>query len=663
MNLLDGMATSLSVIIVATAAQAEALLLVLRQGGFEPRWERADSLDGLGRALARPGWDLVLATDDMAGLGLEPLLSLAGAQSPRLPILVAASRADAAATRAALRAGAADVIWPAHLDRLALAVERALLPDRRMREHEVDLVQTFAAALRSVTTRAAMLPVIAEQIQQIAGASAVALFLPEVGSGEWAVAAGHGWPDPVGTPLRPDDLPSRAMAGGLAEWLVVEPQVGLAQPHAADPGGSRYFALATPLLIHGQAIGAIGIHSDRAPREPQLRLLSVIAEMAASALQRATLHEQTEQRVQRLAALHAIDVAITASFDLRVTLGVFLDHAIAQLRVDAAAVVLLNNATQTLVYGATRGFNTQPARSVRMPMRLGDSLPGQVVSLSRPLHVSNLSEMRLPGVRPYPPGETHFSSYYGVPLQVKGRVQGVLEVLHGGRLPADAEWIEYLDSLATQAAIAIDNASLFSDLQRSNAELSLAYEATIEGWARVLEARGVESSDHTRRVADLALKLARAAGLVTNELIHVRRGALLHDIGMLAIPEQVALKPGPLSEAERAIVQHHPEFGFEILAPIVYLRPSLDIPYCHHESWDGSGYPRGMRGEQIPLAARLFTVVDNWDALRSDRPYRAAWSTAAAVDFIRSNAGKRFDPELVALFLQDGIHNEAGGQA
>ena len=374
--------------------------------------------------------------------------------------------------------------------------------------------------------------------------------------------------------------------------------------------------------------------------------------MAANALNRSTLYEQTEQRVQRLAALHAIDIAITASFDLRVTLGIFLDHLVSHMQVDAAAVLLLNSATQTLEYAATRGLTTRPLG--QPSPRLADSVPGRVASERRPLLIANLAETRPLGTRAYPAGQSSFTGYYGVPLVAKGRVQGVLEVMSRKALQPNPEWVEFFNSLTTQAAIAIDNATLFNDLQRSNVELNLAYDATIEGWSRVLEARGVEGGGHTRRVADLTVKLGQAAGFAPAELIHLRRGALLHDIGMLSIPESVLLKPGPLTDAERAIVQQHPDYGFSILAPIVYLRPALDIPYCHHERWDGGGYPRGLSGDLIPQAARLFTVVDVWDALRSEKPYRAAWTEAAALAYLQANAGKQFDPAMVKLFLQQG---------
>jgi len=190
-----------------------------------------------------------------------------------------------------------------------------------------------------------------------------------------------------------------------------------------------------------------------------------------------------------------------------------------------------------------------------------------------------------------------------------------------------------------------------ASLEKRQQELIEAYDATIEGWSRALDLRDKETEGHTLRVTEMTVKLARAAGMSEEEIQHVRRGALLHDIGKMGIPDQILLKPDKLTEEEWIIMRKHPVYAFELLSPIAYLRPALDIPYCHHEKWDGSGYPRGLKGEQIPLAARLFTVVDVWDALLSDRPYRQRWPREKAIEYIKSQSGKHFDPKAVELFL------------
>ena len=178
-----------------------------------------------------------------------------------------------------------------------------------------------------------------------------------------------------------------------------------------------------------------------------------------------------------------------------------------------------------------------------------------------------------------------------------------------------------------------------------------AYETTLQGWSRALGMRDEETEGHTQRVAALTVRLAQTLGVSDEDLVHIRRGALLHDIGKIAVPDGILRKPGPLTHEERAVMRQHPAYAYEMLAPVTYLRLSLDIPYCHHELWDGSGYPRGLKAEDIPLAARIFTVVDVWDALRSDRPYRRAWSDERARAYLREQAGGKFDPRVVAAFL------------
>jgi putative nucleotidyltransferase with HDIG domain len=208
---------------------------------------------------------------------------------------------------------------------------------------------------------------------------------------------------------------------------------------------------------------------------------------------------------------------------------------------------------------------------------------------------------------------------------VKNQVLGVLEIFHREPLQPDSAWLAFLIALAGQVAIAIENAGLFDGLQRSNQELVSAYDATIEGWSRALDLRNKETEGHSQRVTELTVRLADKMGLPAGELLHVRWGALLHDIGKMGVPDRILLKPGPLTDEEWVIIGKHPMYAYELLSPIAYLRPALDIPYCHHEKCDGTGYPRQLKGEQIPLAARIFAVVDVWDALRSNRPYRPKW--------------------------------------
>lgn len=189
-------------------------------------------------------------------------------------------------------------------------------------------------------------------------------------------------------------------------------------------------------------------------------------------------------------------------------------------------------------------------------------------------------------------------------------------------------------------------------LQEANAQLLAAYEATIEGWSLALDLRDRETEGHSRRVTELTEKLARVLGMNEDEIMHLRRGALLHDMGKIGIPDPILHKPAALTEEEWVIMRRHPQLAYDMLHSVEYLRPALEIPLNHHEKWDGTGYPRGLRGEEIPLTARLFAVVDVWDALTSDRPYRKAWSEEEALTYIREQSGKHFDPQVVELFFK-----------
>ena len=199
--------------------------------------------------------------------------------------------------------------------------------------------------------------------------------------------------------------------------------------------------------------------------------------------------------------------------------------------------------------------------------------------------------------------------------------------------------------------------------QEAVLELAAAYESTLEGWARALDLRDRETEGHSRRVTDLTVRLARLMGISEADCVHIRRGALLHDIGKMGIPDSILLKPSPLIPEEWDIMRRHPAYAHKLLAPVEYLRPALDIPYCHHEKWDGTGYPRGLKGEEIPLAARMFAAVDIWDAVRSDRPYRRAWPDQQAREYLASLAGAHLDPKVSGLFLELLASLEGASQA
>ena len=361
-------------------------------------------------------------------------------------------------------------------------------------------------------------------------------------------------------------------------------------------------------------------------------------------------NQETLRHLQNIRALHEIDRAIAGSFDLDLTLGIILEQVQTQLKVDAVAVLLLNQHSQNLEFASGLGFRGKAIERSRLGFGEGYSRRTSVEG--REVGITNLLEENPQFVRASLIADEGFAVHFGIQLIAKGRVNGVLDIFHRSPLAPDEKWMELLEILADQVAIAVDSANLFTQLRFSNAQLVGAYDSTIEGWSHALDLRDKETEGHTQRVTEITLRIARAAGISNQELEYIRYGALLHDIGKMGISDSILLKPGKLTDEEWITMRKHPIFAFELLSPIAYLSPALDIPYCHHEKWDGSGYPRGLKGDQIPFAARLFAVVDVWDALRSLRPYREAWPEKKVIEHIKSRSGTHFDPKAVDLFFK-----------
>ncbi len=382
---------------------------------------------------------------------------------------------------------------------------------------------------------------------------------------------------------------------------------------------------------------------ELAGKRCSLNLISDITE-------RKLAQENIQNQLERLNALRNIDDVIKSSDDLRFTLKVFLGEVSAQLKIDAASVLLFNKNSVTLDYAGGHGFRSNALLHTKLGT--GEGYAGRVILERKTLHIPDLTQVDNILTETLALAGENFAAYVGAPLVAKGEIVGVLEIFQRSPLSPDPEWFNFLNMLASQAAIAIDNAQLFESLQRSNFDLTMAYDATIEGWSRALDLRDRETEGHTQRVTTLTVKLARQIGTPDPEIIHMRRGALLHDIGKMGIPDSILLKPGKLTSKDWEIMRQHPVYAYEMLAPIHYLRPALDIPRYHHEKWDGSGYPHGLTGYRIPLAARIFAVIDVWDALTNDRPYRGKWTDEKTEEYIQEQRGKHFDPEIVDAFLQ-----------
>ncbi len=409
--------------------------------------------------------------------------------------------------------------------------------------------------------------------------------------------------------------------------------------------------LTLPLKVGSQVIGAIDVQSavpDAFTKDDE-RIMLIFAERAALALEHARLFVQTEHRMQNLLSLRTIDATIASSFDIHFTNGIILSQIIKQMGVHAADILVLDPITHAFQYSTGQGFHTRTLKYVSLHFE--DGYAGRAARERHTVIIANLDQSPDGLERSVDFAREGFHTYIGVPLIAKGQVQGVLEVFHREALDLEEERIAFLELMAGQAAIAIDNARLFEHLQNSNAELMMAYDETIEGWSRAMDLRDQETEGHSLRVAEFTLRLASLLGVSMNEMVHIRRGALLHDIGKIGVPDQILRKPGKLTPEEWGIMQRHPQYAHDMLAPILYLKNSIEIPYCHHEKWNGTGYPRALKGGQIPLAARIFAVADVWDALTSDRPYRKAWTKKKALGYIRRQSGMHFDPAVVKAFL------------
>ncbi|MBU0934959.1 MAG: HD-GYP domain-containing protein [Spirochaetes bacterium] len=352
-------------------------------------------------------------------------------------------------------------------------------------------------------------------------------------------------------------------------------------------------------------------------------------------------HERSS--MQAAETLRIASIELTKNLDPTLVLQALLDYLCWLLPYDYASVSLIQDGN-SLLMAVNRDFRTGLVDGCQEGLSCVEQDTSDLARQA--IEERKTIMLQRPGTTP-----EQTTTELIIPLRWEQSVLGVINAERCSRSFSE-EQIRYAEALASQAAVAIHNANLFAELKRADRELIRSYDATIEGWSRALELRDHDTEGHTLRVTELTLKLAAQLGLAEDQLVQLRRGSLLHDIGKVAIPDAVLLKPEPLNDEERQIMQRHPEYARQMLAEISYLQPALDIPYCHHERWNGSGYPQGLRGDQIPLAARIFSVVDVWDALMHDRPYHRAWQKETVRGYIKDQSGIFFDPLIVEAFLK-----------
>ncbi len=597
--------------------------LEIEHGGFEVT-EAASRAD-FEFALANGEFDLVLSDFNILGFEGLRVVEAVHEKDPSLPVIIVTGTGSEEIAVEALKRGAADyVIKKAHhMRRLPMTIQSVLekkRAERELRENQLQLEGLFHSAIDGI--------IMIDDDQKIV------IFNPAA-ERMFGVTAGKAIGQSL-DPFMPES--ARVEHGGFIRLF-------------GESGVTRR-SMETPTL----ELTCLRSNGELFPTEVSISKLELSGRRLYTAIIRdVTERKQTEEKIQRqinyLTALKDIDLEIISTFDMRASLDMLVQRAVALLQVDAAAVLLIDAEKDALTLGAGHGFWTDSVLTAHV--KLGESYAGRAALKQSMVQIPDLQDdpnnLLLTG---FLKGE-NFVSYYGIPLVVKGNVIGVLEVFNRSVVERSEEWVDFLGMLAGQAAIAIDNARLFESLQVSNSKLILAYEATIEGWSRALDLRDRETEGHTLRVTEKTLELARRMGIPDEELIQVRYGGLLHDIGKMGVPDGILLKPKQLTGPEWEIMKKHPIFAHDLLAPIHYLKDAaMDIPYCHHEKWNGTGYPRGLKGEEIPISARIFAIVDVYDAVTSDRPYRGAWSKEEALAYIESLSGVQFDPNVVRVFLE-----------
>jgi len=356
----------------------------------------------------------------------------------------------------------------------------------------------------------------------------------------------------------------------------------------------------------------------------------------------ARIKVEHQYKNDQLISLLEISIALNSTLDLDKILTYIIQTAAKILKCEAVSILLYDPVKSDLFFAASSA--SDPIKLSEIPVPLNKSLAGKIFLENSPLILNNVEKDPRHFAVAAQHVNFHTHSLLGVPMRIQNQGVGVLEALNKRKGMFTSADEKILSIIASLAAVAIRNA-------RQMEELELAYDTTLEGWSNILDLRDAETEGHTIRVAKLTIQLANELGISGEELTYIHHGALLHDIGKMAIPDRILLKPGPLTKAEWEIMRRHPVFAYNFLLPITYLRPAIDIPYCHHEKLDGKGYPRGLKGSEIPFSARVFTVVDVWDALTSNRPYRTAWSNEQTLDYIREKAGTHFDPRVVEAFL------------
>lgn len=531
----------------------------------------------------------------------------------------------------------------------AVAIENARLFGLELyRRLEAETVMRATTAIANILDLPSLHSTILDWLYKLLPYDSASIL--EIDGNHLRITAAKGLPHPenaLGLTFPSDNLLCKIIKETGAPLIIGDCQT---DPRFEKWGGSDYVRgwMGVPLTVRGQVIGYITMDS-RTPHAFSKNdgvTTQTFAHQAATSLENARLFEAEHKRRREAENLRIAATAITSSLDPHEVLETILVALRQVVPFDMGTIMLLEDEHVRIV--AAQGFSNDRA----MLNQTYPSSNALLIALKQSQRILILEDALNDKRYERWAGADLIRGWLGIPLVVHGEVIGFITLGSFKIAAFDQNAADLAQTFSLHAAAAIDNTQLFENLQKTNQELVQAYDTTLAGWAKALELRDKETHGHTNRVTELTVDLARFMGISKTDLVHLRRGVLLHDIGKMGVPNEILHKEGPLTDEEWIEMRRHPQYAFDLLYPITFLRPSLDIPYSHHEWWDGTGYPQNLKGEDIPLPARIFAVVDVWDALLSDRPYRKSWERDDVKNYLREQAGTHFDPKIVAVFLK-----------
>ncbi len=536
------------------------------------------------------------------------------------------------------------------------------ITERIRNHHELEIIVSLSHTVRKAQTRNELIAVILDQILDLLQANGSALIFKDLYSGEGVVELARGLLERMtGDRIPPGE--------GISGTVISSGEIFLSNDLLTDPfnqiinmNGDLHGIACAPLVSQNLVIGAMMITRHAPIDAYEARLLTAVADIAANAIQRTTLHEKTIFHAHQMEAVSEIGRALAEALD-RTEIYRRLDQSLLELIPGICELTIssYDSGRQlfTVEYASRNGVlsdvNQFEQDHLKPP---GVGTKSEAIIRRQPIIRNQLADHKKINHLKVRPGDAIPQSGLYVPMISRNEIIGVIEVQSMIPNRFSEEDARALSLVGNTAAVAIQNTRLLKDLQQNNLDLILAYNSTLEGWSRALDLRDGDTGIHSQYVAEMAVELARSLGIGGDELINIQRGALLHDLGKIGISDLILRKAGSLTPEEWEIMRRHPQFAYDMLLPITYLKDALDIPYSHHEKWDGSGYPRGLKGEQIPLAARIFALVDVWNALLQDRPYRKAWDKERVIQYISEQGGIHFDPSITRAFLNMVMNDE-----